>query len=190
MSRNLFVASGIFHPESGGPATYLYEVLPSLQDMGWNVRLQSYGNDPNADVMYPYPVQRIPRRTFPIRAMHYALASRQAAGWADLIYLHTIDLPLLIARNVPRVIKIVGDQAWERCIRKGWVPPTTDIDEFQSGEYGVVANRQQVLRSRQVQGMDAVIVPSEYLKRMVMGWGVPARTYPCDLQCLARSSNF
>ena len=43
MKPNLFVATGIFHPESGGPATYLYEILPHLQALGWNVRVLTYG---------------------------------------------------------------------------------------------------------------------------------------------------
>jgi glycosyltransferase involved in cell wall biosynthesis len=34
---------------------------------------------------------------------------------------------------------------------------------------------QKALRSREVQGMDGVIVPSEYLKRLVVGWGVDER---------------
>jgi len=39
----LFIASGIFHPEAGGPAIYLYELLPELQKMGWDVRALTYG---------------------------------------------------------------------------------------------------------------------------------------------------
>ena len=169
---NLFVASGIFHPESGGPATYLKEVLPHLQDCGWDVRLLSYGDSKLSD--YPYPVSRIPRQFYPLRLIKYGIASRAGLAWADLSYTHTIDLPLWGSKGSARVIKIVGDQAWERCIRKGWIPPDLNIDDFQS----YVGNRQvqwqKQSRSRQVQAMDGVIVPSEYLKKMVIGWAVDA----------------
>ncbi|MBC6935795.1 MAG: hypothetical protein DWB42_08115, partial [Chloroflexi bacterium] len=122
----LFIASGIFHPESGGPATYLYELLPELQQLGWDVRALSYGDTPAGG--YPYPLARIPRRALPVRLAAYALAARPRLGWADLVYIHSLDLPLFGSRRAPRVVKIVGDPGWERAIRKGWIPPTEDID--------------------------------------------------------------
>ena len=103
-----------------------------------------------------------------------------------MAYLHTIDLPLIGSADVPRIIKIVGDQAWERCIRKGWIPPTMDIDDFQrQNDFVAVKDRIQMrgprlsrvkraclFRARQVQSMNGVVVPSKYLKQMVVGWGV------------------
>ena len=172
MKRKLFIAAGIFHPESGGPATYLYEILPHLQALDWEVRLQTYGDASSED--YPYPVTRIPRQFFPIRRLRYALTAAPLLSWADLVYAHTIDLPLIGNRSAPRVIKIVGDQAWERCIRRGWVAPDVNVDDFQLGDYGTKVRLQKDSRSRQVQAMDGVIVPSEYLKRIVKGWGVPS----------------
>lgn len=168
-AHRLFVAAGIFHPESGGPATYLYELLPELQKRGWQPRVVTYGS---GDVRaYPYPVTRIPRRPLPIRLAHYAAAAYPLLRWADLVYVHTLDLPL-IGRKAKRVVKMVGDQAWERSIRKGWIAPSEDIDTFQTKEYGGVVSAQKATRARQMQAMDGVIVPSQYLKRMVAGWGV------------------
>jgi len=171
MSHKLFVAAGIFHPESGGPATYLYEILPRLQTLGWDIRVLTYGDGGTDD--YPYAVQRIPRRALPLRQWDYARAANRLLAWGDVVYAHTIDLPLAGSRNVPRIIKIVGDQAWERCIRRSWIDPRTDIDTFQMTRYSPLVSWQQHSRSRQVRGMGAVIVPSRYLKRMVMGWGIP-----------------
>lgn len=168
---NLFIASGIFHPESGGPASYLKDLLPALQARGWSVRVLTYGDaDTSA---YTYPVTRVPRRALPLRLSQYAAAAQPHLRWADVVYVHTIDLPLLSARQAPRIIKIVGDQAWERCIRKGWIPPDEDIDAFQSKSYGGIVQQQKRSRTQQVRAMDGVIVPSAYLKQMVMGWGVP-----------------
>jgi glycosyltransferase involved in cell wall biosynthesis len=166
----LFVPTGIFHPESGGPATYLHELLPELQARGWEVRLQTYGGGETRS--YPYPVTRIPRRALPLRMAQYQVAAFTNLNWADLIYINALDMPLL-GGKVRRVTKIVGDPAWERAIRKGWIPATEDIDDFQNRPYSGAARAQQNVRNRFIQAMDAVIVPSEYLKRMVMGWGVP-----------------
>jgi glycosyltransferase involved in cell wall biosynthesis len=164
----LFIASGIFHPESGGPATYLYDLLPELQKLGWDVRALAYGSGDTT--AYPYPLTRIPRRFLPLRAAHYARAAHPLVQWADVVYIHTLGLPLI--GNKPRVIKIVGDQAWERAVRRGWIPPGEDVDLFQRKRYSPVVTLQQAARSREVRRMDSVIVPSEYLKRMVIGWGV------------------
>lgn len=169
---NLLVATGIFHPEAGGPATYLREILPAVQKLGWNIRVLSYGDSAVSD--YPYTVNRIRRHVYPLRLARYGHAARGHLRWADLVYLQTIDLPLWGSRRAPRVIKIVGDQAWERCIRKAWIPPELTVDEFQTFRAGLRARWQQASRSRQAAATDAVIVPSAYLRRMVIGWGAPA----------------
>jgi glycosyltransferase involved in cell wall biosynthesis len=109
----------------------------------------------------------------------YARAARPLLRWADLVYVHTLGLPLIGGSGkARRVVKIVGDQAWERAVRRGWIAETEDIDRFQSASYSAQVNLAKALRAREVRGMDAVIVPSEYLKRMVAGWGVPeSRTH-------------
>jgi glycosyltransferase involved in cell wall biosynthesis len=167
----LFVASGIFHPELGGPATYLHEILPHLLARGWEIRALAFSDTADGPPE-PYPVTRIVRQTYPVRMARYALASRPALRWADLVYVHLLGLPLWGDRRAPRVIKIVGDIAWERAIRKGWIPPTEDIDEFQTRRYGPTVNLDKARSAREARSMDGVIVPSEYLKRMVVGWGV------------------
>ena len=167
----LLVASGIFHPEPGGPATYLRGLLPALQARGWDLRVLTFGEHHDGD--YPYPVTRISRRAWPLRMAEYALAARRELAWSDVVYSHTIDLPLP-GRRVPRVMKVVGDQAWERCQRKGWIPPQMGIDEFQRFRGDSRVRWQQWSRSRQVRGQDAVITPSEYLRDMALGWGVDA----------------
>ncbi len=169
-SNRLLVATGIFHPEAGGPATYLYRLLPQLQQHGWDIRVLTYGDAPVDG--YPYEVQRIPRVFLPLRLWHYNRAVRPLLRWSDLVYAHMVDLPLWGDRHAPRVLKVVGDQAWERAVRSGWVSPTTDIDRFQVERYSFQAEFFKRNRARQVRAMDGVIVPSEYLRRMVIGWGV------------------
>ena len=41
----IFIATGIFHPEPGGPATYLYHLLPELQARGHDVTVLTFGDD-------------------------------------------------------------------------------------------------------------------------------------------------
>ncbi len=173
MSRRLFVASGIFHPEPGGPATYLRAVLPHLQARGWHIHALTF-SDAASGPPEPYPVTRIVRRAYPLRMAAYARAARPLLGWADLVFIHQPGLPLIGSRRAPRVLKVVGDAAWERAIRKGWIPPDEDIDVFQTRRYGLPVTLDKQRLVREVRAMDAVIVPSAYLKRMVMAWGADA----------------
>lgn len=166
----LFVASGIFHPEPGGPATYLASALPGLQEKGWAPRVLTFGAPAKDD--YPYPVARIARSPYPLRLARYAFAARERLAWSDIVYAHTIDLPLWGGRDKPRVIKVVGDQAWERCMRRRWIPTDLRVDEFQAYRGDWRARWQKASRTRQIAAMDAVIVPSEYLKRLVISWGI------------------
>lgn len=165
----LMIAAGIFHPESGGPATYLKELMPALKRKAWQASVLTYGDA--SQHAYPYPVTRIKRQILPLRLLNYWRASTKLAQSADLIYAHTIDLPVQWG-DAPRIIKIVGDQAWERCIRRRWITPITDIDNFQKITYSWLVERQKNSRAEQVKGFDAVIVPSHYLKQMVINWGI------------------
>jgi glycosyltransferase involved in cell wall biosynthesis len=165
------VAAGIFHPESGGPATYLYRILPEVQARGHSVRVLTFGDAPTAE--YPYPLRRIPRRALPIRMADYARAAFAESLRADLIYINSLGLPLYGMNHKPRVLKVVGDLAWERAVNKGWIPATEDIDQFQSRTYNWRVRMIQGQRAHEVQRMDRIIVPSSYLRDMVIGWGAP-----------------
>jgi glycosyltransferase involved in cell wall biosynthesis len=115
------------------------------------------------------------RRSLPLRLIDYARAARPLLAWADVVYVHTLGLPLYGDHHAPRVAKIVGDAAWERAVRKGWIAPTEDIDAYQTKvDYPLRVTADRARRARDARGLDGVIVPSEYLKRMVVGWGVDA----------------
>ncbi|MFZ4815905.1 MAG: glycosyltransferase family 4 protein [Phototrophicaceae bacterium] len=171
----LLIASGIFHPESGGPATYLYHLLPHLQAHGYDIRVLTFGEpDAERDRAYPYPITRISRTApFLVRNARYAQAALPLMLWADAVYLHTLNLPLPPIPK-PLIVKIVGDQAWERAIRLGWLPPTSDIDAYQFSRYwSPLLMGNKWLNRREIRRVKGVIVPSLYLKHMVVHWGAP-----------------
>jgi glycosyltransferase involved in cell wall biosynthesis len=172
----IFVASGIFHPESGGPATYLYHLLPAIQARGHEVRVLVFG-DASVATDYPYPVTRIPRRTLPVRWTQYARAAWPEIRRADLLFINSLGVPLIGGGEKPRVLKVVGDLAWERAVNKGWILPTEDIDTFQTKRYDRRVALLKAQRKREVRRyrrpQDQIIVPSQYLRDMVIGWGAP-----------------
>jgi glycosyltransferase involved in cell wall biosynthesis len=168
----IFIASGIFHPEPGGPATYLYHLLPELIARGHGVRVLTYGDDPAEG--YPYPLTRVSRQDgYRRRRRAYRRAAARIWPGSDVAYVHTLGLPLPRSAR-PRIGKIVGDKAWERAMNRGWIPPDFDIDRFQDARLPLRAAINRRLRARQARKFDHVVVPSMYLRRMVLGWGVPA----------------
>ena len=170
---HLLVASGIVHPEAGGPATWLQEILPALRERGWEVQVISYSDA--APTEEPWPLRRISRRALPLRMINYAAAALPLLNDTDVTLLTTLGLPLA-SSVAPRVYRIVGDQAWERSIRRGWIPPDEDIDRFQQRRYGGLADVQKYLRSRELRNAERVIVPGDWLRNLVINWGVaPAR---------------
>ncbi len=167
----LFVATGIFHPDSGGPATYLYHLLPEIVARGHQVRVLAFGDAPSDG--YPYTLRRIPRRARPIRWTEYARAARAEMRRADLVFVNSLGLPLLDGGDVPRVFKVVSDVAWERANNRGWIAPSVDVETFQRQRYTPKVELLKRLRTFQLRHADRVIVPSQYIHRLVVGWGMP-----------------
>ena len=166
----LFIASGIFHPDPGGPATYLHQLLPALQERGWDIRVLSYGDAPST---YPYHLQRIPRRALPWRQLHYAVATHLELRQTDLVFAQSLDLPLIGGR-APRVLRLGGDSLWERARRRRWLPESVDITQFQNYRGGPLIRSLRAWRRRKLRSYAAVVVPSETLAKIVSDWGVPS----------------
>jgi glycosyltransferase involved in cell wall biosynthesis len=174
----LAVIAGIFHPEPGGPATYLYHLLPELITQGYAVRVLTYG-EADMPAAYPYPVQRISRQTsIAARLLAYSRAAWQLVGWADVLFIQGYGLPVLPAwlwYRRPLVVKIVSDFAWEFARRHQWIDDTVDVHTFQQMALPLrvrLVRWQQTLVARLAR---AVIVPSTHVERLVAGWGIPAR---------------
>ncbi len=168
----IFIASGIFHPDSGGPATYLYRLLPELQARDHDVRVLTYGDAETSG--YPYPLRRVSlNQSLLKRRYEYQMAYNAERKRCDLVYINNLGLPRAGDSRLPRVLKIVGDHAWERAVNRGWIAPDEDIDAFQHRRYSPLVEWLKASRAREARRVQHVIVPSQYLQKMIIGWGVP-----------------
>lgn len=169
------VVTGTFHPEPGGPPTYLYHLLPELVARGHAIRVLTYG-EADAPTDYPYTVRRISRRqSIPRRLVAFSRAAWELARWADVCFVQGYGLPLIPAQlrfRRPVVIKIVSDFAWEFARRHAWIAPDVDVNTFQQMPLPWrvrLVRWQQTLTARLAR---AVIVPSAHVQRLVIGWGI------------------
>ncbi|MEW6183379.1 MAG: glycosyltransferase family 4 protein [Bacillota bacterium] len=173
----LFV-TGIFPPDIGGPATYVPVMAGALSERGHRVKVLTTSEPHDMkhdDGVFPFPVVRVNRR-LPLlrRTVDFTRRVIRLGRDADVIYANGMHLECVLANifvRKPLVMKIVGDEAWERATRKGW---TTDgFDDFQNRRQKWPAELNKRLRSWVTRRADRVIAPSEYLKRNVVDWGVP-----------------
>lgn len=170
--KSICVISGTFHPEVGGPATYLYHLCRVLVERGHKIHVITYGDDVE-DNRYLYPVTRISRQLIPpVRLGLFFYKVITIGRNYDLLYVNDYGLPPALANLFLKkriVMKIVGDFAWEYSRRNGLI--CDGIDEFQNRSYSP-----KVWLLKQIQAFyscraDTVIVPSRYLKGIVSQWG-------------------
>jgi len=118
------VVTGTFHPEPGGPSTYLYNLLDDLVRRGHEVAVITYG-DLKEDHSYPYPVIRISRRqSVPLRLIKFVYYILSIGRQYDLLFVNNYGLPAVVANaflRKPMAMKLVGDFAWEYSIRHGLI---------------------------------------------------------------------
>jgi glycosyltransferase involved in cell wall biosynthesis len=148
----IILATGIFPPDIGGPATYVEKLATSLTAKGFEVQVITYSNSDGES--YNFSVERISRR-YPWRHFSYLLKLFKLGMRCDLLYAQNVTsagLPSLFVSKIlgkRMVLKIVGDAAWEQ--GKGYL--------------GVI----QKCVARHAY---SVIVPSRYLKERITSWGV------------------
>ena len=98
------------------------------------------------------------------------------ADEADVIYIMdpiNAGLPAALAcylRGKEYFIKIVGDYGWEHAQECHQV--TDRLDDFQNKKYNRKIERIRKLQKRVVRGAQKIITPSNYLKKLIIGWGI------------------
>jgi len=124
------VVTGTFHPEPGGPSTYLYNLLGDLVQRGHEVAVITYG-DLEEEYDYTYPVMRISRRQpIPVRLIEFVYHILSIGRRYDLLFVNNYGLPAVVANaflRKPMAIKLAGDFAWEYSIRH--VTPLSELQQ-------------------------------------------------------------
>jgi glycosyltransferase involved in cell wall biosynthesis len=175
----ILITSDIFPPDVGGPATYVPRIAAALTGRGHQVTVMTYSlvQAYAGDSAYPFPVVRVsaapPRWRRVPRTLSAILAH---ARHADIIYANGLITESVLANFIlhkPIVAKVVGDLAWERSRDKGWIHD--GIEHFQTGHYSLKVELMRWRRNLSYGRMDRIIVPSSYLKEMLLKyWPLPA----------------
>lgn len=160
----MIIAAGIYPPSIGGPATYAKLLVDRFSSYGYEVEVVAFDS-----------VRRYPKIVS--HALYFLRLLRGSVG-VDVIYVMdpvSVGLPALMVSLFTRkryILRLGGDYAWEQGVARFGVKQT--LDNF-------VLERQSVLQVRLLQYIQSlvarnakmVVVPSEYLKRIVVKWGLP-----------------
>lgn len=160
----ILIATGIYPPEIGGPATYsklLYDTLPS--------------HDMEVEIL-PYRIVKNVPKIF--RHFWYFLYVLKKSKGVDIIFAQdpmSVGLPAALAVGVLRkkfALKIVGDYAWEQGKQRFGVEGSLDDFVKKGKRYVLQVWLMRYLQKKVADMADSIVVPSKYLKKIVTAWGV------------------
>lgn len=171
----ILVITGIFPPDIGGPATYVPAVSRELAERGHEITVVTLSDKlSHDDRSYGFRVCRIRRGVFkPWRFLLTVLRILREGRTANVVFANGLYLEAVIANFIlrkPLVQKIVGDWAWERATNKGWIDES--FESFQARKHVPRIELLKALRRFCARRANMVIIPSRYLARAVVDWGV------------------
>ena len=158
----LLIATGVYPPESGGPATYSKLLEGKLPERGVEVEVLPFSR-----------VRHLPKL---LRHIAYTRLVIKRARSADVVFAQdpvSVGLPVCLAMfflHRPFMLKVVGDYAWEQGRQRFGVADL--LDDFQKKRYGVMVELLRAIEKGVARRAARVIVPSDYLGGIVAGWGV------------------
>jgi glycosyltransferase involved in cell wall biosynthesis len=163
-NKKILIATGLFPPQDGGPATYSKLLLDKLPSHGFEVKVKNFG-----DVLF------LPKI---VRHLVYFFQVFFAALFADTVYSQdpvSVGFPALIASHLAGkrfFLKIVGDYAWEQGSQRSGVTDLLDDFSTKHDEYSFFVRMLKRIQTFVANHAEKVIVPSQYLKKIVSNWGV------------------
>lgn len=160
----ILIATGVFPPQIGGPATYSKLLAYKLPALGFEVIVVNFGD-----------VRGLPKV---VRHFAYFFKVLWCGLDTDIIYAQdpvSVGLPAMLAAKLlckKFYLKIVGDYAWEQGVQRAGV--TDDLNTFSRGssKYSFFVQFLKWTEYRVAVCADKIIVPSEYLKKIITNWGV------------------
>lgn len=177
---NIIIATGIYPPDIGGPATYTKILAEQFSRMGHAVTVITYSDLKKIDDnLKPknYNLKTIPR-SLPagIRHLAYFLKIVWFGKGVDIIYAQdpvSAGLPASLAAILLRkrfFVRIAGDYAWEQGTQRFGVHEL--LDDFLHKTYSFPVMALRIIQKFCVRRAHRIIVPSRYLQSVVVAWGI------------------
>ena len=175
MSREICVVTGIFPPESGGPAKFALTFSQWLVKNKHLVSVLTLTDGPTTNYeLNGFMVRRITRNMkLPLRYLKTIFEIRKNSHAGKIILANGCFLETGLAflgSKSKYITKVPGDIVWERAINNGMTK--VGILEFQKLRLPFKYRVFRYLFSLALKRSSYVIVPSNELKELCIGWGV------------------
>jgi len=168
----MIIASEIWPPDIGGPATFAFKLASFLRSQSVEAKVLTYAD--RTEITNDFVA--IDRRRFILkRYVKYFWQLLKLSKDTDLIFAQgavASGIPAMLVKmltNKKLIIKIVGDVVWERENNAG--KTNVGIDDFQKIKSPWLFVH-RCLRNLPLHCAEQIIVPSEYLKKIVINWGI------------------
>lgn len=161
----LLIATPLYPPDDGGPATYAKLLETALPPKGIEVSVVSFS-------LFRQAKKGISHFKF-TKALFTAASTTDYILTLDPV---SVGLPALVVsylKRKPLILKMVGDYAWEQGTQRFGVKE--NLDEFvKKHDYPLAVRFLRFIETKVAERAVQVIVPSEYLKGIVIAWGIPS----------------
>ncbi len=167
------IATGIYQPDIGGPATFLREFVPFLKKSGWTVDVITYGAPRKDAVAISHDN--------PIKWWSFYRAVIKSARDADVIFAtDTFSSGWPAARAARKlkkrlVTRFVGDAAWEIARSNEWTQDPFEV--FQKKKYDWKIEFFRKTQKKVLQRSDVITV-SHFLELLLKKWGIKSTVIP------------
>ncbi len=173
----ILIITGIFPPEIGGPATYSDLLLREFVVRGFDIKILTYSY-----VKQKFPIFYVSKK-WPKGLRHIIFLAKLffLATKSDLILSADASfgagfMAALVSRLLCKkfIVRVTGDYAWEQGVARFGVKDL--LDDFLPLQfhqnYSLAVRCLAKLQSWTVCSADKIIAPSEYLKKIILRWGV------------------
>ncbi|MBI2108854.1 MAG: glycosyltransferase [Parcubacteria group bacterium] len=167
----VLLATPLYPPDIGGPATYAKLLETELPSRNIHITIVSFSS-----------VRKLPKI---IRHLVYFLIICFRATEAEIIYALdpvSVGFPALIVSKLLRkkfLLRIAGDYAWEQYQVQNEKRKMKNTDgkfitpeEFQERKFDFVTEARRKIEHLVARNAGHIVVPSEYLKKIVQQWGI------------------
>lgn len=177
MKSRFCILSGIYPPDTGGPAKFAKTFSQFLIRNGYQVRVISYTNSSTHVLRNDYcKIELISRKIpLPIRYARMLFRIVNAVISRDKIVANGCFIELSLLRIIfpfSYIVKVPGDIVWERARNLGITE--SNIDTFQTENLNWKYRIFRYLFTYSLLKSQRVVVPSTHLKELVISWGVQA----------------
>lgn len=184
MNPKILLATGIFPPDIGGPATMLRALAEALLKDRFPCKVITYADRTKMERIDFHGVSveifKISRNLpFPLTHLNYLIRLWKLSRWAEVVYstdVYSVGyFSYLLKKFTGRkyVVRFAGDSAWEKAVTLGLT--NDDLLSFQKGRYSPAIDRMKARRSLILQNADRVIAVSRFMSEIAKFAGVLER---------------